>query len=64
MNGMLLPLINIEMQGDIYPIISFRGKYLSISVEFGPEFLFNHESLYSYAPNCVSETLLDHTLVM
>jgi len=43
MNGMLLPLINIEMQGDIYPLISFRGKYSSISVDFGPDFLFNHE---------------------
>lgn len=42
-NGMLLPLVNVEMQGKIYPLVSLRGKYTSVSLEFGPNFLFNHE---------------------
>jgi hypothetical protein len=44
---MLLPIINIEMQGQIYPIISIRGKYTSVSVELGPDFVFRHEELSS-----------------
>ncbi len=38
LNGMLLPLINIEMQGKIYPLVSIRGKYTSVAMEFGPDF--------------------------
>ena len=33
-NGMILPLINLELEGDIYPIISLRGKYTSVSVDW------------------------------
>lgn len=43
LNGMLLPLINIEMKGRVYPLVSLRGKFTSISIEFGPDFLFKHE---------------------
>ena len=42
-NGLLLPLINIEMTGRIYPIVSLRGKYTSVSLNFGPNFLFSHK---------------------
>ena len=64
LNGMILPLVNIEMQGKNYPIVSMRGKYTSVSIESGPDFAFNHEQLYLYAPNCINETLLDHTLLL
>lgn len=32
LNGMLLPLIEASMQGMIYPVISMRGKFSTVSV--------------------------------
>ena len=54
-NGMMLPLINIEMQGYIYPIVSMRGKYTSVSVEIGPDFLFKHSEITSMSQKFLRE---------
>ena len=61
-NGMLLPLINMEMQGKIYPLVSLRGRYASVRINLGPNFEFDHERVFEM-PNphealCYDETLL------
>jgi hypothetical protein len=55
MNGLILPLINVEMQGRIYPLISLRGKYTSVQVELGPNFLFNHDAMSRIKLNPLKE---------
>jgi len=41
-NGLLLPLINLNLTGNIYPVVSLRGKFTSVRINNGPDFEFEH----------------------
>eukprot|EP00347_Sterkiella_histriomuscorum_P003756 403363071 len=64
LNGMILPLINIEMQGQIFPIISMRGKYTSVCVNYGhnEQFIFSHQN--NMISNPIKDTILDSNLLI
>ncbi len=44
-NGMLLPLINLQLEGSVYPVISLRGKFTSVRINMGPNCDFEHGRL-------------------
>ena len=44
-NGILLTQFNTHFRGSIFPIISLRGKYSSVRLNFDGSFIFNLEDL-------------------
>jgi len=64
LNGMLLPLINVELKGQVYALVSMRGMYTSVSVEMGPDFVFNHEEILMKEMNLISELYPDQHLML
>eukprot|EP01022_Parablepharisma_sp_SALTPOND_P017455 TRINITY_DN278_c0_g1_i1.p1 TRINITY_DN278_c0_g1~~TRINITY_DN278_c0_g1_i1.p1 ORF type:complete len:480 (+),score=32.61 TRINITY_DN278_c0_g1_i1:1861-3300(+) len=44
-NGMILPLMNLQLSGEIYPAVSLRGKFTSVRVNMGPDFDFESSRL-------------------
>jgi hypothetical protein len=41
-NGCILPLLETKLKGDIYAIVSLRGKYSSVKVNHMGKFIFKH----------------------
>ena len=58
----MLPLINIELHGSVYPVVSLRGKYSTIKLNFGPSFAFNHEEFLEFS-NPLEETVVNQKLL-
>ena len=62
LNGFLLPMINSEMMGELYPLVSMRGKYSTIRINYGPQFEFRHDALLEL-PNPLHHLTLDKELL-
>jgi hypothetical protein len=48
-NSCILPLLDIRLKGNIYPLISLRGRYASVKVIHDPlQFKFKHKKFSAY----------------
>lgn len=57
-NGMLFPLVNLQLTGKIYPLISMRGKFSNVRINMGPNFNFEFEKLLEL-PNPTTSIIAD-----
>lgn len=48
-NSCILPLLDVRLKGNIYPLISLRGRYASVKVIHDPlQFKFKHKKFFLY----------------